>query len=349
MASKIEKNKSGFSLLSVPLWLALPNWVAGAAHAVFHPWLTIIVLRLFSAIITVSRRIDRNSTLSSGISSGTLVGKSFLPIAIELNVPMPFLSDRELILLGTGTSHGVPVIGCHCDVCESIDPRNKRTRTGVAVCTPQGTFLIDTSPELRLQLLRERIDLVQAVLYTHGHADHLFGLDDLRLFGYRLERAVPLYCEENVERQIRASFSYAFAPPSADLHHGAIPLLELHRIGLQPFDVLGERIQPIRLMHGSLPVLGFRIANVAFCTDVSFIPEESWPLLEGLDVLVIDALRDAPHATHFGIPQALAAVERLKPKQTYLTHVSHHLDYQSTNARLPPGVELSYDSLRIPY
>ena len=262
---------------------------------------------------------------------------------------MPFSSNRELILLGTGTSHGVPVIGCHCHTCESTNPRNNRTRTGVAVNTEQGVFLIDTSPELRIQLLREKIDLVHAVIYTHSHADHIFGLDDLRLFGYQLEHPVPLYCEESVERQIRASFSYAFETPAADLHRGAIPKLELLRIGLEPFEVLGVQIQPIRLMHGRLPVLGFRIANVAFCTDVSLIPEESWSLLEGLDVFVIDALREEPHATHFGIPQALAAVERLRPKQTYLTHVSHHLDYESTNARLPRGVELSYDGLRIPY
>ena len=187
------------------------------------------------------------------------------------------------------------------------------------------------------------------MIYTHSHADHIFGLDDLRLFGYRLEHAVPLYCEENVERQIRSSFSYAFVEPTGDLHHGAIPMLELKRIGLEPFELLGQKIQPIRLLHGRLPVLGFRIANVAFCTDVSFIPEESWALLEGLDVLIIDALRDAPHVTHFGIPQALAAVERVRPKQTYLTHVSHHLEYVATNARLPPGVELSYDGLRISY
>jgi len=209
--------------------------------------------------------------------------------------------------------------------------------------------LIDTSPELRIQLLREKIDLIEAVIYTHGHADHLFGLDDLRLFGYRLERAVDLYCEENVEQQIRTSFFYAFRPATPDLHYGAIPLLKFHRISLEPFEVLGQQIQPIRLIHGRLPVLGFRIGNVAFCTDVSYIPDESWPLLEGLDVLIIDALRDEPHATHFGIPQALAAVERVKPKRTYLTHVSHYLDYHSTNARLPAGVELSYDSLRIPY
>ena len=258
-------------------------------------------------------------------------------------------SPRELILLGTGTSHGVPIIGCHCAVCESTDPRNNRTRTGVAVKTPQGTFLIDTSPELRIQLLRERIDLVHAVIYTHSHADHLFGLDDLRLFGYRLKHAVPLYCEEIVEQQIRAAYAYAFGPIDPELHYGAVPQLELRRIGLEPFEMLGEQVQPIRLMHGKLPVLGFRIGNVAFCTDVSFIPEESWPLLEGLDVLILDALRDEPHATHFGIPQALEVVDRVRPKQTYLTHVSHYLEYTETNARLPAGVQLSHDGLKIPY
>lgn len=262
---------------------------------------------------------------------------------------MPFSSNRELILLGTGTSHGVPVIGCQCDVCQSTNPRNQRTRTGVAVRTEQGTFLIDTSPELRIQLLRERINIVHAVIYTHSHADHIFGLDDLRLFGYRLKHAVPLYCEQNVEQQIRASFSYAFGPFPEDMHFGAVPLLEFRRIELERFQVLGETIQPIRLLHGRLPILGFRIGNVAFCTDVSRIPDESWPLLEGLDTLVIDALRDQPHETHFGIPQALEAVERVRPKQTYLTHVSHYLDYDATNARLPAGVELSYDGLRIPY
>ncbi len=258
-------------------------------------------------------------------------------------------SRRELILLGTGTSHGVPIIGCHCAVCTSTDPRNNRTRTGVAVQTGTGTFLIDTPPEMRIQLIRERIDLAHAVVYTHSHADHLFGLDDLRLFGYRLKQAIPLYCEEIVENQIRAAYSYAFAPFDPELHYGAIPQLELRRIGLNPFELLGVQVIPIRLIHGKLPVLGFRVGNVAFCTDVSFIPDESWPLLEGLDVLVIDALRDEPHATHFGIPQALAAIERVKPRRSYLTHVSHNLEYCETNARLPKGVELSYDGLRIPF
>ncbi len=255
----------------------------------------------------------------------------------------------EMILLGTGTSHGVPVIGCRCPVCRSENPRNQRTRTGVAVHAPEGTFLIDTSPELRIQLLREKIDLVHAAVYTHSHADHIFGLDDLRLFGYYLKRPIPLYCEEIVEQQIRAAFSYAFQPPDPEIHIGAIPMLEIRRIGLDAIDLLGVKVQPLRLWHGKLGVLGYRVGDVAFCTDVSRIPEESFPFLEGLETLVIDALRDVPHATHFGIPQALEVVERVRPQRTYLTHVSHHLEYVATNARLPKGVELSYDGLRIPF
>lgn len=213
---------------------------------------------------------------------------------------------------------------------------------------PQGTFLIDTSPELRIQLLREDIRLVQAVIYTHNHADHIFGLDDLRLFGYHLKRAIPLYCEPIVEQQLRAAFSYAFVAPPPELHHGAVPQLRIETIDTTPFELLGQTVQPIRLLHGKLPVLGFRFGKVAFCTDVSEIPEESWPLLEGLDVLILDALRDRAHPTHFGIPEALEVVRRVQPKQTYFTHVSHHLDYEATNRRLPAGVQLAYDGLRIP-
>ena len=256
---------------------------------------------------------------------------------------------RHLILLGTGTSHGVPMIGCHCPVCESTDPHNQRTRTGVVIEAPEGNILIDTSPELRIQLLREKIDRIHATLYTHAHADHLFGLDDLRLFGHYLQRPVPLYCEEQVEQRIRTSYDYAFTDPWPNVHPGAVPVLEFHRIGVEPFSVLGQTIQPIRLWHGKLAVLGFRVNNVAFCTDVSRIPEESWPLLEGLDTLVLDALRDKPHPTHFSVDQALEVVARVRPRQTYFTHISHQLEHEATNARLPAGVELAYDGLRIEY
>ena len=264
-------------------------------------------------------------------------------MSIELSAPQP-----ELVLLGTGTSVGVPMIGCDCPVCTSENPRNNRTRTGAAVRTAQGTFLIDTPPELRIQLLREKIPLVHAALVTHSHADHIFGLDDLRLSGLRLDADIPLYCEESVENQLRQSFNYAFSDAPLNAHRGAIPRLTFERIGTEPFGLLGQTIRPIRLMHGKLPVLGFRINDVAFCTDVSRIPDESWDALAGLDVLVIDALRIKPHPTHFSIDQALAAVDRLKPKLAYFTHVSHYLEYEATNADLPAGVELAYDGLRIP-
>eukprot|EP00913_Durusdinium_trenchii_P005630 g5248.t1 len=170
-----------------------------------------------------------------------------------------------------------------------------------------GNFLIDTSPELRLQLLREDVRMVHSAIFTHSHADHIFGLDDLRIFGHYLDGPISLHCEANVEQQIRESFSYAFAPPHPDAHRFAIPKLQFERIGTDPFELLGQRVIPIRLMHGRLPILGFRIGDVAFCTDVSEIPDESWPKLEGLDVFIVDALRDRPHPTHFSIPQALAA------------------------------------------
>ena len=258
-------------------------------------------------------------------------------------------SDRQLILLGTGTSVGVPMIGCHCDVCTSSNPRNHRTRTGVAVKTPSECFLIDTPPELRLQLLREKIDLVHAAVFTHSHADHIFGLDDLRVMGFYLQHPVPLYCEELAEKQLRTSFNYAFSPPAPNAHAGAVPSLEFRRIGLEPFSLSGITVRPIRLWHGKLPVLGFRIGNVAYCTDVSEIPQESWSLLEGLEVLIIDALREKPHPTHFSIDQSLEVVARIQPRQTYFTHISHSLEHEATNARLPDGVELAYDGLKIPF
>ncbi len=261
---------------------------------------------------------------------------------------LPESTGEELILLGTGTSVGVPMIGCDCAVCTSTNPKNQRTRTGVAVRTNGGTFLIDTPPELRLQLLRERVGIVEAAVFTHSHADHIFGLDDLRICGWKLSRSIPLFCEESVEQQIRASFGYAFQTPAHDMHPGALPKLEFRRIGLESFELLGQRVQPIRLLHGKLPVFGFRLNDVAFCTDVSQIPDESWPLLKGLDTLIIDALHEQPHPTHFSVSQALEVIDRVRPRRAYLTHISHKLDHDITNARLPAGVELAFDGLRIP-
>jgi len=255
----------------------------------------------------------------------------------------------EMIITGCATSVGVPVIGCDCETCTSTNPKNQRTRTGVVVKAPDGNFVIDTGPELRLQLVRERIPIVHAAVYTHNHADHIFGLDDLRICGHRLDQPIPLYCESAVETSIRRSFFYAFSDDeSVNTHKYALPRLRFERIGEEPFSLLGLTVRPIRLMHGKLPVLGFRINNVAFCTDVSHIPEKSWPMLEGLDVLVLDALREKPHPTHFCLSQSLEVVEKLKPQRAYFTHLACSLEYEATNAKLPPHVELAYDGLRIP-
>jgi phosphoribosyl 1,2-cyclic phosphate phosphodiesterase len=252
-----------------------------------------------------------------------------------------------MVFLGTGTSVGVPAIGCGCPVCTSDNPRNKRTRCGLAIGLPGGNLLIDTPPDLRQQLLREGIGIVHGVVYTHEHADHIFGLDDLRLMQFYLGGPVPLYCESGVESRIRKSYDYAFRS-GAGLHTGAIPQLTIHPIGLEPFNVLGARVTPVRLQHGpTVPVLGFRIGNVAYCTDVNAIPPESMEQLTGLDVLVLDCLRPEPHATHFGMAQALAVHDELRPKRTLLTHMSHKLEHEATSAALPTGVELAYDGLEV--
>jgi phosphoribosyl 1,2-cyclic phosphate phosphodiesterase len=266
-------------------------------------------------------------------------------------MPLEFQSTNirgQAILLGTGTSVGVPSIGCGCPVCTSTDPRDKRTRCSVLLGLPEGDLLIDTPPDLRQQFLREKVGIAHAVLYTHEHADHLFGLDDLRLFPFYLGHPVPLYCEERVEDRIRLSFSYAFSDLE-QTHTGAVPSLEFRRIGLEPFDVLGQRIIPIRLKHGPrFDVLGFRIGNFAYCTDTNGIPDESLALMEGLDVLVLDALRRRPHVTHFSLDEAIAVAEKLRPKKTFFTHICHDLGHAATSSTLPPGMELAYDGLKIP-
>jgi len=256
---------------------------------------------------------------------------------------------RRLIFLGTGTSTGVPMIGCDCPVCRSPDPRNQRTRPSVLFGLPGGNLLVDTAPEMRLQLIRAGVKSVHAIAYTHEHADHLFGLDDARLFPRHLGGPVPIYCEQRVEACIRNVFHYAFTEAGGSAS-GFVPRLEFRRIepGV-PFQTLGQAIVPIRLEHGPFQVLGFRIDRLAYCTDVSRIPECSRALLEGLDVLVLDALRYEPHPTHFSLGQALEVIAELKPGRTYLTHISHGLDHGATNADLPAGVALAYDGLELEF
>lgn len=257
------------------------------------------------------------------------------------------MNDRlELVCLGTGTSHGVPVIGCDCRVCRSADPRDRRDRAAVLVRWRGRTILVDTPPELRLQLLRARVYHVDAVLYTHTHADHLFGLDDVRIFSSRSGRATPVYGTPSTLANLQQQFFYAFSGPSIG---GGVPRLELHPIDPpdQPFPVEGMLVQPIPVLHGPTTVLGFRFGDVAYVTDTNQIPPASLEQLRGLDVLILDALREQPHPTHFSVSEALAVVAELRPRRTYLTHICHDLLHAETNQRLPPGVELAYDGLTI--
>lgn len=254
----------------------------------------------------------------------------------------------ELILLGTGTSVGVPALGCGCPVCTSGLAKNQRMRCAVVAGLPQGNLLIDTPPDLRTQLLREGLGLIDSVIYTHAHADHLFGLDDLRLFPFYLGHPIPLYCEPQVESAIRQAFAYAF-DDEPSTHSGAVPQLEIRSISTEPIEVLGQTIVPLRLQHGPrFQTLGYRIGNVAYCTDTNEIPEQTWPLLSSLDVFIIDALRNRPHPTHFCIDEAIEVARRVGARHTYFTHLSHDFDYETTNRRLPAGMELAYDGLSIP-
>lgn len=254
-----------------------------------------------------------------------------------------------MIILGSGTSVGVPVIGCGCEVCSSPNPRNQRTRASAILGLPEGNLLIDTSPELRFQLNREGIGIAHSVLFTHEHADHLHGMDDIRLFPFQLGAPIPVYATEHVQKRIRHVFDYAFSS-RPHTHDGAAPQLDLRTvIENEPLSILGAEILPLPLEHGPYcKVMGYRVGNVAYCTDTNFISEECLRSLQNLDTLVIDALRYTPHPTHYSIEQAIALIEELKPKQAYLTHLSHDVDYDNLQIPLPSNVELAYDGLRIP-
>jgi phosphoribosyl 1,2-cyclic phosphate phosphodiesterase len=252
--------------------------------------------------------------------------------------------------MGTGTSNGVPLLGCACAVCTSEDPRNWRTRPSIMLALPRGNLLIDTTPEMRIQLLREKVRMIHAVAFTHAHADHMLGLDDVRVFPKQLGGPIPIYCEEDTEEAIRRVFHYAFSERLAALPPGHVPKIQFERIRAGvAFEVLGQSILPIRLEHGRMNIVGFRVDDVAYCTDVSRIPDSSWPMLEGLDVLILDALRHEPHPTHFSLLEALAVIERLRPRRALLTHLSHGFDHGPTESTLPPSVALAYDGLTLDF
>ncbi|MEX0885156.1 MAG: MBL fold metallo-hydrolase [Phycisphaeraceae bacterium] len=269
----------------------------------------------------------------------------------------------ELVFLGTGTSAGVPMIGCDCAVCRSDDPRDQRTRPSALVRYPSRPsasgeadaeprqLLIDTTPDMRLQAVRERINRIDGVLYTHAHADHIFGIDDLRRFNAVMQQPVDIYGEPGLLETLHHMFGYIFQShrnvnPSFVAELIPSPLHVGHAI-----DLFGAAWTPIRLMHGRLPILGFRIdwagRSLAYCTDVSTIPPESYPCLEGLDVLVIDALRYRHHPTHMTVEQALDVIDQVEPGEAYFTHMAHDIRHADLAAALPSGVFAAYDGLRV--
>lgn len=247
-----------------------------------------------------------------------------------------------ITILGSGTSTGIPMVGCHCRVCGSDDPRDKRTRASILVQSGEKYILVDTSTDFRRQALREGLPRVDAVLFTHTHADHINGIDDLRGFHFLHRKLIPCYGSPETLRKAVATFGYIF---DGLLSEGYSPLLEVFPVE-EAFDLFDCHILPIPIQHGGYPSTGYRFGNVAYLTDCNFIPESSMELLDGLELLIIDALRYTPHPNHYNIEGALTVVERLRPRRTLLTHLTHEVLHQD-GERLPEGVEFAYDGMRI--
>lgn len=249
-----------------------------------------------------------------------------------------------ITFLGTGTSQGVPVIGCDCPVCRSVDFRDKRLRVSVHVEVAGKSFVIDTGPDFRQQVLRERIRRLDAVLFTHEHKDHTAGLDDVRSYNFLQGHDMPVYARPSVLDQLRREFAYVFA----EKKYPGVPRLHLHEIQNEPFTVEGIPVTPIEVQHLRLPVYGFRIGDFAYVTDANFIADEELAKLRGTKVLVLNALQQTAHPSHFTLAEALEIVERVGPERAYFTHLSHKMGlHREVEARLPSHVRLGFDGLRV--
>jgi len=246
----------------------------------------------------------------------------------------------KLTFLGTGTSHGVPKIGCDCPVCRSSDPRNHRLRPSVLLSYADRNVIIDTATDFRQQMLNHPLESLDAILFTHKHADHIHGLDDVRVFS-DLQGPIDAYASPETCAGIRQTFSYIF---EAENRINGIPKLALHEVD-GPFELFGRTVIPVPLLHGTQPVLGYRIGNLAYLTDCSAIPDDSLERLGGLDVLVLDALRFRPHPTHFSVDESVEVAGIIQARRTYFTHLCHDLDHQTTDDMLPDDVHLAYDGL----
>lgn len=252
--------------------------------------------------------------------------------------------QNSITFLGTGTSQGIPLIGCHCEVCDSADPRDKRFRSSALIEYQGIKVVIDAGPDFRQQMLREDVRDLDAILLTHPHKDHTGGLDDVRAFNYITGKNMPIYCEPNVLESLKMEYSYAFR----EHKYPGVPEFEVHTIGAEPFSINGVEIIPVRAMHYKLPVLGYRFGKLGYLTDANYISDEDIQKFRGVDVFVINTIRREKHISHFSLDEALDVARRVGARQTYLTHLSHQIEKHSElSLFLPDGVAPAYDTLRV--
>ncbi len=250
----------------------------------------------------------------------------------------------ELIFLGTGTSQGVPVIACNCNICCSKNPKDQRLRTSVLIRDEHQTIVIDSGPDFRQQLLREEVQSLDAVLFTHEHKDHIAGLDDIRAFNYRYDKAMNVYCTDAVETALRREFNYVFE----NQHYPGVPKINLHSITKEPFKIGSWNIIPLPVMHLNLPVLGFRIGHLSYVTDANFMSSETKDKIRGSQILILNALRNEKHPSHFTLDEAIDLANELEVPEVYFTHISHQLGlHDDVQSKLPPHMHLAYDGLTL--
>ncbi len=250
----------------------------------------------------------------------------------------------KITFLGTGTSQGVPIIACDCDICASLDPKDKRLRSSILVSNNNLNLVVDSGPDFREQMLRAKIKSLDALLFTHAHRDHMSGLDDIRGFNFRMKKAIEVYCEKAVEIAIRREFFYAFEEPK----YPGVPEMNIHTIGLNQFELLGMPIIPIRVFHHKMPVLGFRFGDFVYITDANRIEASELEKIKGCKVLVLNALRKEPHISHFTLNEAIEIAQIIKPEQTFFTHISHQLGtQQELENELPQRMHLAYDGMEL--
>jgi len=248
--------------------------------------------------------------------------------------------DMRITILGTGTSQGVPVIACDCEVCVSSNPRDKRLRSSVMIEVDDLNIVIDTGPDFRQQMLREKILKLDSILFTHHHKDHVAGMDDIRAFNYKWKRDMPIYCNKVTGDALKLEFPYIFS----GFNYPGIPKVAINIIENKPFNIGKIIIQPIEVLHYKLPVFGFRIKNFVYLTDVSEISAKEKEKMKGADLIILDALRKKTHLSHFTLEQALSLLEELKPKRALLTHISHYMGlHDNVNEELPSHINLAYD------